>query len=197
VNISGLFRRTAAWVSGLSRASVIALAAGGVVVVVGGAVLAFEPVTYNLIAQDGLCLYCHEPFDATLEKGPRHPEDPEEGAVATCVECHAVPGLMGTVFTYTHLASVTDFYGGYRSAYDGRARGWVAPIARRAYRVRDGLRATRASSCEWCHTLDNPVPKKKRGKRSHKQAEEKNLTCINCHYNLIHREVDPRADFVR
>lgn len=199
MNSPGFFDRGKAWLADRSRSTSVALAiaVGVVVVVVGGAVFAFEPFTKTVIARDGLCLYCHGPFDSALADSPRHPEDPEEGARTTCIECHAVPGLLGTVFTYTHLASLTDFYGGFRSAYATRAGDWVPPGARRAHRVRDGIRATSAESCLPCHTLDDPVPEKKRGQRSHKQAEEEGLTCINCHYNLVHREIDPREGFVQ
>lgn len=181
---------------GLSRRAT-ALGALGAVVVIVGAAFAFEPFTRTVIARDGLCLYCHTDFDASLPNSLRHPEDPEKGEAVTCIECHQVPGFMGTVYTYAHLASITDFYGGFRSAYANRAGDWVPPLARRAFRVRDGVRATHAASCTYCHTLTDPKPKKKRGQRMHKKAEEKKDTCINCHFNLVHREVDPREEFVR
>ena len=179
----------------LSRKAIIVSIAVVAVAVVGVA-LAFEPVTRDFVAQDGVCLYCHAPFDEDLLVDPRHPQDTAKPA-ADCADCHVTPGFTVLLFTYGHLASFTDFYGSYRSAYAERAGNWVAPLARRSHRVRDGYRETGSASCRTCHDYEDIKPKKKRGQRSHQEAVDEKLGCINCHYNLVHREIEPRKGFVK
>lgn len=179
---------------GSRRARIGLIAVAAVVAFVAWSLFGYQPVTHAVVV-DGVCLYCHEPFDPMMAESKRHPENPEKGAPVTCVDCHAVPGIMGTTYVYTHLAVVSDFYGNFRSAYATRAGDWVPPLRRRALRVRQGLEDTRSASCLPCHTLDDPVPEKRRGQRSHKTAKEENQTCIECHYNLVHREVKVEEKF--
>ncbi|HLB31310.1 MAG TPA: hypothetical protein VJN91_07265, partial [Gammaproteobacteria bacterium] len=35
-----------------------------------------------------------------------------------------------------------------------------------------------------------------RGQNQHKEAVEKGITCILCHYNLVHKPVDPSEAFL-
>ena len=179
----------------LSR-RVITILIAAVAIIVVGVALAFEPVTRDFVAQDGVCLYCHAPFDEDLLADRRHPGDDTKSA-ANCADCHVTPGFAGSLFTYGHLASFTDLYGGFRSAYSERAGDWVAPLARRSHRVRDGYRETDSASCRTCHDYEGIKPKKKRGQRSHQEAIDNKLGCINCHYNLVHREIEPRKGFVK
>ncbi len=162
----------------LSR-HIIVVSVAVVAVAVVGVALAFEPVTRDFVAQDGVCLYCHAPFDEGLLADPRHPVDTAKPA-ADCADCHVTPGFVGSLFTYGHLASFTDLYGGFRSAYANRAGDWVAPLARRSHRVRDGYRETDSASCRTCHDYADIKPKKKRGERSHQEGIDKKLGCINC-----------------
>ncbi|GMQ89779.1 MAG: hypothetical protein BMS9Abin10_0113 [Gammaproteobacteria bacterium] len=181
----------------LSRRASIALIAVGILIVMAGAALAIGPITRNVIAQDGLCLTCHAPTDPSLEVSARHPADTDKPAAA-CAECHIRPGFAGAMSAFGHFTNLTDFYGGFRSAYADRpGKKWIAPLARRAYRTRDGMRAADTAACRSCHIEEEIKPKKKRGQRAHAEALEEKLTCINCHYNLVHREVDPREDFVK
>jgi len=182
---------------GLSRRASIALIAVGVVIVVVGAALAIGPITRNIIAQDGVCLACHAPTDPSLEVSARHPADTDKPAAA-CAACHIRPGFTGAIYAFGHFTNLTDFYGRFRSAYADRpGEKWIAPLARRAYRTRDGMRAANTAACRSCHIEEDIKPKKKRGQRAHAEALEEKLSCINCHYNLVHREVDPREDFVK
>jgi len=181
----------------LSRRVSVALIAVGVVIIGVGTALAIGPITRNIIAQDGLCLTCHAPTDPSLEVSARHPADTDKPAAA-CAACHIRPGFAGAMYAFGHLTNLTDFYGRFRSAYTDRpGEKWIAPLARRAYRTRDGMRAANTAACRSCHIEADIKPKKKRGQRAHAEALEEKLSCINCHYNLVHREVDPRGDFVK
>ena len=176
---------------------VITIAAAVVVVMAVGAALAFEPVTRNFIAQDALCTFCHLEweYDPAARGSPTlpHPATPD-GGQALCIDCHLPTGLISTVFAYTHFASVTDLFGFFRDRDGERAGTWIPPHAATTYRVRDKLLEDDSSPCRTCHVESEIKPKKKRGQNAHKRAQENKETCINCHFNLVHRPVELRED---
>ena len=65
-----------------------------------------------------------------------------------------------------------------------------------AYAVRDWMRANDSATCRTCHEEESIKPARKRGRRQHEQAREESMTCIDCHYNLVHEEVEPRESFL-
>ena len=182
--------------SRLSRTTMVLVALGVIAVVIVGAALAIGPLTRKYVATDKWCLDCHLPVDPTLDFSRDHPAGADQPP-ATCAQCHTLPGAIGAIYTYAHQAYLTDLYGTYRGPGVNRGGKWIAPVARRAYRSRDGMRATDSAGCRSCHIEAEIKPKKKRGQRAHDEALEKKLTCINCHYNLVHRAIDPREGFVK
>jgi nitrate/TMAO reductase-like tetraheme cytochrome c subunit len=172
--------------------------AGIVAVVLVTWCFAFEPVTRNYIAKDGLCTYCHLDRDylytARLSFTKQHPLDPEEGQrIAHCVDCHLPEGFWATAFAYTHFASITDLYGHFRDRQGERDGDWIPLSAARAYRVRDRLHEYDSAPCRTCHIESEIVPSTERGKNAHKDALENKETCIECHTNLVHRFVEVRG----
>ncbi len=172
-----------------------------------GVLAAFEPMTRAFVAQDAVCLSCHEDseYDATstvLWDGFRpvtrpHPATKEVGQ-ASCVSCHVPGGMLDSVYVYTHILTLTDFFGRlHESVADRQQAPWVAPAARRAYAVRDGFLENDSSPCRACHIESEIKPKRKRGQKAHKNALKKKETCIECHDNLVHREVPPRDEFFK
>ena len=55
---------------------------------------------------------------------------------------------------------------------------------------------TDSATCRSCHEEDAIQPQRKRGQRQHEDARERGLTCIGCHYNLVHADVEPRSEFL-
>ena len=175
------------------------LVVGAVVVVVG--LLAFEPVTRNVIAQDDLCTYCHVATEyrpeARLSYSNFHPLATSEDYLdqqARCVDCHLPSGLFGSIVAYTHFASLTDLFGGLRYRTAERSGEWLPPRQVAAYRVRDALFEHDSKTCRSCHIEEEIEPKRERGKNAHKKALDENKTCIECHYNEKHRSVDLREN---
>lgn len=176
----------------------VAIIAGTVVAVaLIGWLFAYEPVTRNLIAQDDVCTYCHleREYVPTVRMSwtKPHPATPE-GGQARCVDCHLPEGFWPTTFAYFHFASFTDLLGGLRDIQTERTGDWIPPRAKTAYRVRDGLFADDSITCRGCHIESEIKPKRKRGKNAHKLALKEKQTCIECHYNLVHRNVDLREN---
>ncbi len=181
------------------RAAIVAVV--GAVVVVGVAVAAFQPVTHGFVAQDAVCIFCHEEaeYDAAskvLWNAVRpitrvHPATPE-GGQARCADCHLPEGLLASAYAYTHFLTITDLFGDVRDRAAERRGPWVPPAAKRAYRVRDGLMESDSATCRTCHIESEIKPKRKRGQKAHANALKNQETCIECHDNLVHREVPPR-----
>ncbi len=160
---------------------------------------AYEPVTRNLVASEAVCSYCHVEQEyvpaARMSYSSAHPVEPEQGEqAAVCADCHVPEGFLGSSFVYTHILSATDLFGHFRDRESERAGDWIPAAAARAYRVRDRLFEYDSVTCRSCHIESEIKPKRKRGQKAHKNALENKETCIECHDNLVHRQVDVRPD---
>jgi len=175
-----------------------AVVAGGILaVLVIGALFAFEPVTRNLVAREAVCTYCHLEREyvptARLSVSRPHPPERKEGQVSPrCVDCHLPRGLLATIYAYTHFLSVTDLFGHLRDRASERSGDWLPPSAASAYRVRDRLFAHDSVTCRGCHIESEIKPERRTGQKAHKKAFKDGKTCIECHNNLVHREVEIR-----
>lgn len=171
----------------------IAIAVGAVGIVAIVIVLAaFKPITRTVAANKFVCFGCHfaQDFDTDIEN-PITKVHPEEGERrARCVDCHVPDTLVGSAFVYTHFLGHTDLFGNGRDLQKKIAGPYHAPAAKKAYAVRDALQKANSSTCRTCHIEEEIKPKRPRGRNAHAQAKEKGQTCIECHFNLVHTEVD-------
>ena len=182
------------WTFLTGRRAVLAIVAAVVVLVVGWG-FAYEPVTRNVLSTDAICTYCHleREYDATVRLSMTTPHRATpEGGQALCVDCHLPEGFWATTFAYTHYASATDLFGNFRDREGERAGDWIPMSAARTYRVRDRLFEYDSSPCRTCHIETEIKPKRKRGQKAHAKALKNKETCIECHYNLVHREIEVR-----
>jgi nitrate/TMAO reductase-like tetraheme cytochrome c subunit len=173
----------------------IAIAAGVVAIAFIGWSLVFETVTRRVVAADPVCTYCHLEweFSPTARLSATKPHKATaEGGQATCVDCHLPSGFFNAANAYLHFVSLTDLFGHFRPIDEERQGAWVAYRAKTAYRVRDRLHETDSSPCRSCHIESEIKPKRERGVNAHKLALDEKKTCIECHYNLVHRSVDLR-----
>jgi len=172
----------------------VALGAGAVVIVVAAA--AFKPATRVIAANETLCFGCHfsQDFDTRIENAAskRHPESPEAGQTARCVDCHVPNTLAGSVFVYTHYLGQTDLFGNLRRMQAKTEGPYLSPAEKKAYAVRDALQAADSGTCRTCHIESEIKPKRPRGRNAHAQALRNKQTCIECHFNLVHTEVELR-----
>lgn len=117
------------------------------------------------------------------------------GIVAGCGDCHIPPTLAAA--TWTHItAGIRDVYA--TLFYDFSTRqAWNRRRAEMAYRVRDWLLANDSVTCRSCHRPQAIRPRRESGKRLHELAQRQKITCIGCHFNLVHEPVRPRVSFLR
>ena len=54
-----------------------------------------------------------------------------------------------------------------------------------------------SKNCKRCHEMDAIKPSRVRGQNAHRDAiANGNSNCIVCHYNLVHKEVEPSKEFL-
>ena len=172
----------------------IAVAVGFVVGVV--AVLAAEQMDHYTNT-DAFCTSCHltgeyiAKSEAYLTSSHR---TRASGVEPGCADCHIPKGLV--LATWTHvIKGIQDLYGEVAYDYEDPAV-WKERRPELAYAVRDWMRANDSATCRSCHDEAEIMPTRKRGQRQHAEAREMGMTCIDCHYNLVHEEVEPRDSFL-
>jgi nitrate/TMAO reductase-like tetraheme cytochrome c subunit len=181
----------------LTRRRALAIAAVAVVALAGG-LLGLDPLTRKVVARDAICANCHLPweFDFRFPDSRTRPmqavdqDARPKGEAARCIECHLPPGILSPVYAYLHFFSITDLYGNFRDLDTERAGEWLPPRAATANRVRAKMFGADSNTCRTCHIESEIKPKRVRGQNAHKMALEQKKTCIECHFNLVHRRVD-------
>jgi nitrate/TMAO reductase-like tetraheme cytochrome c subunit len=114
------------------------------------------------------------------------------GVRPQCRDCHVSEGL--TAAMWDHVVGTGELvafvFGGVNTV-----EAFEAERAAAADRVRFSMLANDSSHCRSCHVMAAIQPARKRGQRQHQEAREKGITCIVCHYNLVHKEVEPSEAF--
>ncbi len=114
------------------------------------------------------------------------------GVRAGCKDCHVSEHI--TEAYWDHIIGMGELYGwaieGVRTVEDFERRRAAA-----ADRVRLDMLANDSKHCRSCHVKEAIQPERTRGQRQHKEADEKGITCIVCHYNLVHKDVPPSEAF--
>ncbi len=111
------------------------------------------------------------------------------GADPECKDCHVPQGLPNF-----HLALWAHVVDGTRDLVAELTHDYATKKKfneRRlemAHTTRLGMKALDSITCRACHK--NSRPPGKSPKAAHKKMETEGATCIDCHQNLVHREVD-------
>lgn len=115
------------------------------------------------------------------------------GVRAACVDCHVSEGL--TLAMWDHFLGTREliaFLQGVRTPED-----FEEVRAAAADRVRMAMLDNDSKYCRTCHVMEAIQPERRRGQRQHTEAIETGTTCIACHYNLVHKEVEPSERFLQ
>jgi len=114
------------------------------------------------------------------------------GVRAKCANCH-VDGRLSYAMLEHFLGTGELFVWATHDLDKPGAFEQLRPAA--ADRVRFKMIENDSKKCRSCHTMEAIQPKRIRGQNQHKEAMEKGITCIICHYNLTHKAVDPSPAF--
>ena len=171
------------------------LAVGGVLG--AGALLASVEVNRHT-STDAFCTSCHsmkhvaaDPFFAKS----KHRSN-TAGVVVGCADCH-IPTTNWFVETYVHVSSgIRDVWAETTNNFADRAAWEKHRIALNQH-VREEMRRNDGVTCRGCHVPATIKPASERGRAAHAMLAEGRMTCIDCHFNLVHAPVPPSADFLR
>ena len=168
-------------------------------VAIGFAVaLSLEKVD-QLTSSDAFCSNsCHMMTDYVAYE-PVYVNSPHRttytGIKAGCADCHIPKGLLAATWTHA-ISGMKDTWSLLVNDFSTREK-WNKHRAEMTYQVRDRMLANNSETCRSCHQQDALIPRRERGVRRHELAQRNNVTCIACHYNLVHEQVAPRPEFLR
>lgn len=116
------------------------------------------------------------------------------GVRPTCAHCHVSGRLtyammqhfVGTGELFVALTNDFSMPGSFEK---------FRPAA--ADRARFQFFESNSGNCRGCHVMEGIKPSRIRGQNAHNDAMEKGVTnCIACHYNLVHKDVEPSTEFM-
>jgi nitrate/TMAO reductase-like tetraheme cytochrome c subunit len=152
--------------------------------------------TDRYFSSNNFCAFgCHV-MEATVYKEFQEAKHytTKTGVRPTCADCHVSEGL---------TAAMWDHVLGTKELYARVVRGIATPEdfeverAAAADRVRFHMLANDSANCRGCHVMEAIQPERNRGQRQHEDALKNGTTCIACHYNLVHKEVEPSEAFLK
>jgi nitrate/TMAO reductase-like tetraheme cytochrome c subunit len=155
------------------------LAALAIVLVLGGeAALSSAP----------FCLSCHS-MSYPAEELRRSTHYGALGADPQCKQCHVPQGLENFhLALQTHLVDGTrELYLELTNDYSDRAK-FDARRLEMAHHARMNLKRWDSVTCRDCHR--EPRPPGASARREHERMATEGKTCIDCHQNLVHKEVE-------
>jgi nitrate/TMAO reductase-like tetraheme cytochrome c subunit len=164
------------------RAVFLAGVVGGVFLV--AAILGGEAA----ISTTEFCVSCHS-MSYAAEELKKSSHYAALGTDPGCKDCHIPQGLANF-----HLALYTHTYDGVRGVYNELTHDYSTIQKFNARRleaaqvVRMNLKRWDSVTCRACHS--NTRPPGESARDAHKKMQTKGATCIDCHQNLVHKEVE-------
>ena len=149
----------------------------------GGVISGFVPMAVLKITDnDRFCLSCHTMTHLEEEtKRSKHYQN-KVGVKVGCPDCH-VPREVGE-YLRVKVAALKDVYIEFTNPAETRAE-YETRKPRLAQKVREDYLKNGSAYCKQCHSFQNFTITIK----AHNRAVKTGMTCIQCHYNLVHGEV--------
>ena len=165
---------------------------------VGGAAIIGSVEANRITATEAFCTSCHSM--ARLATDPHYLRSTHrnnaEGVRPSCGDCH-IPRTNWFVETYTHVtAGVRDIIAEYTHDF-ADPKVWDVRRVALAQEVREVMRRQDSVTCRACHAAAEIDPVSERGRAAHALLREGRMTCIDCHFNLVHAPTPPTIEFIR
>jgi nitrate/TMAO reductase-like tetraheme cytochrome c subunit len=119
--------------------------------------------------------------------------DTPTGVEVGCSDCHVPPSFPDNIIHKTK-SGIRDIYVELTNDFSDPAN-WEARREKLAHNVRNWMIDNDSATCKSCHTEDKLKPKRESGQRQHELAQRSEVTCIGCHFNLVHQPVKPTKEF--
>lgn len=174
----------------------IGILAVGIVLGAGFLLVSLEGNRYT--STEAFCSSCHSMKFVANDPHFIHSahRSNAEGVNPSCGDCH-IPKTNWFVETYTHVKSGTrDVIAELTHNYSDPTI-WEARRVALAHEVRADMRAQDSVTCRSCHDAAVIAPKSERGQAAHALLREGRMTCIDCHFNIVHAPVPPSLEFIR
>jgi len=180
----------------MRRAFLLLILIFGAVLGAGGILVSLE--VNRATSTEAFCTSCHSMVfvggDPVFLKSAHRTNG--AGVHAGCADCH-IRRDNWFVETYTHVKSgLRDSIAELTHNY-GNATVWEARRVELAHEVRNVMRAENSATCRSCHDAAKISPQSERGQAAHALLREGRMTCIDCHFNIVHAPVPPTLDFIR
>jgi len=175
----------------ITRHVLFALVAGGV----GGIVFVFFLLEFDhYTSSNEFCTTCHSMTYAEQAYQQSIHYNSPSGVRASCGDCHVSEGLI--MATYDHAVGTKDLLKQlFGPKYDDPVVN-LLHLPEAAFAARNWFRKRDSATCKRCHTLDAIQGTRANTAAIH-QEETEGKTCIDCHYNIVHRKVPDEKTFKR
>jgi nitrate/TMAO reductase-like tetraheme cytochrome c subunit len=175
---------------------VLSVLAAGAALGAGGILVSLE--VNRATSTDAFCTSCHSM--AGLAADPHFIASAHRansaGVRPSCGDCH-IPKTNWFVETFEHAKSgLRDTIAEATHNYND-PNIWEPRRVQLAHEVRATMRAQDSVTCRECHNAAAIQPKSERGQAAHALLREGRMTCIDCHFNLVHAPVPPSIEFIR
>ena len=163
-------------IAGFISIGVLSIFASGFIVGVA------PPLGMKATDNTDFCISCHTMTHLWEETKRSTHHQNDKGVQVGCPDCH-VPHGVGN-YLLVKIAALHDVYSEFvnpaltKEDYEDRR-------PRLAQKVREGYLANDSAQCRNCHVFENFT----RPIKAHNRAKKTGMTCIKCHYNLVHGEV--------
>ena len=165
-------------------------------IVIGIVVWLGAEKAYHYSSTDTFCSSCHS-MAAYVSSDPRYVNSAHRstatGIQVGCSDCHVPPSFPANLI-YKTKSGIKDIYEEWTNDFT-KPETWEARRADLAHGVRDWFVANDSAPCQACHTPEKLRPKRESGQRQHELAKRENISCIGCHFNLVHQTVKPTKKF--
>ena len=144
------------------------------------------------------CTGCHSMTYAedSYQQSAHYKSD--SGVRADCGHCHVSEGVFAA--TWDHTVGMIDLL----KQIKGKALGpdyddpviSILHLPESAFAARDWFRKNDSATCKRCHVIEAVLGRRPDTAQIHTE-DAVGKTCIDCHYNLVHRKVPSRKTFKR
>lgn len=175
----------------ITRYVLFALLIGGV----GGiAFLWFLLKFDHFTSSNEFCTSCHSMTyaDQSYRQSPHF--NSSSGVRASCGDCHVSEGVFAA--TWDHLMGTRDLLKQlFGPDYNDPVVNMLH-LPEAAFQARQWFKERGSATCSRCHVLEAIEGKRANTAAIHLEETE-GRSCIDCHYNLVHRKVPDRKTFKR
>ena len=175
----------------ITRHVLFALVIGGL----GGVVLMVFLIEFDhFTSSNEFCTGCHSMTYAEESYRQSVHFNSSSGIRASCGDCHVSEGVFAA--TWDHILGTKDLWKQlFGPDYDDPVVNMLH-LPEAAFYTRRWFKENSSATCKRCHELEAIQGKRANTAAIHREETE-GKSCIECHYNLVHRKVPDQRTFKR